>query len=78
MRKTMIGSVVAGFFILACDAQVSPEHTDNRPPNALAGLDQHVTLGDTVVLDGSQSNDPDEEAHLSFLWSLLYSFLIYL
>jgi uncharacterized membrane protein len=44
----------------------------NVPPNAGAGEDQRVSLGDEVVLDGTASNDPDEGPEdLSFTWSFV-------
>ena len=39
----------------------------NQPPTANAGLDQSVTVGDTVTLDGS-GTDPDGES-LSYAWT---------
>nr|BAL59200.1 cell surface protein [Candidatus Acetothermum autotrophicum] len=39
----------------------------NRPPVADAGPDQTVTVGATVQLDGSRSNDPDGDK-LSYSW----------
>lgn len=42
----------------------------NRPPVADAGPDQTVTVGDTVVLDGGGSRDPDGD-DLSFAWSFV-------
>ena len=41
----------------------------NRAPIAAAGPDQPVTTGDTVMLDGSGSSDPDGDA-LTYSWSL--------
>ena len=42
----------------------------NIPPVADAGIDQEVTLGNTVFLDGSGSNDPDLGPNaLSYSWS---------
>jgi len=41
----------------------------NNPPVANAGLDQNVTVNDTVILDGSGSTDADGDA-LTYLWSL--------
>ncbi len=41
----------------------------NQPPRANAGLDQTVTTGTTVVLDGSGSIDPDGDP-LTYLWQL--------
>lgn len=42
----------------------------NSPPDADAGLDRTVTVGQTVVLDGSASTDPDGDA-LAFAWTIL-------
>jgi len=41
----------------------------NNPPVANAGPDQNVSVGDTVVLDGSGSTDADGDA-LTYGWSL--------
>ena len=42
----------------------------NVPPNAVAGQDQTVPVGETAVLDGSLTQDPDGgPAPLSFNWS---------
>ena len=41
----------------------------NNPPVANAGLDENVTVSDTVTLDGSGSTDADGDA-LTYLWSL--------
>ncbi|MDX2410373.1 MAG: PKD domain-containing protein [Woeseiaceae bacterium] len=41
----------------------------NNPPVADAGLDQNVTVGDTVTLDGSGSSDADSDP-LTYSWSL--------
>jgi hypothetical protein len=44
--------------------------TPNVAPNANAGPDQNVFTGETVYLDGSGSNDPDNGPEpLSYLWS---------
>ncbi|HEX2042258.1 MAG TPA: PKD domain-containing protein, partial [Acidimicrobiales bacterium] len=44
--------------------------TANRPPVADAGADAAVTVGDTVVLDGTGSSDPDGDP-LTYSWRLL-------
>ena len=41
----------------------------NNPPVANAGLDENVTVNDTVTLDGSGSTDADGDT-LTYLWSL--------
>jgi PKD repeat protein len=65
-----------GFELIAHDGQVDSEPDtvtvtafDNvAPPNARAGNDQHVLTGAPVLLDGSQSTDPND-LPLSFAWS---------
>lgn len=41
----------------------------NNPPVALAGSDQNVAIGASVMLDGSASSDPDGDL-LSYSWTL--------
>jgi len=44
--------------------------TINVPPTAKAGSDQTAAAGDTVVLDGSASNDPDSAPEaITFTWT---------
>ena len=46
--------------------------TPNVPPNANAGADMTIYLGDTAVLDGSASNDPDNRPQtLTYSWSFV-------
>jgi hypothetical protein len=46
--------------------------TPNVPPNANAGADITINLGDTAVLNGSASNDPDHGPEpLTYLWSFV-------
>lgn len=40
----------------------------NQAPNSVAGASQTVAPGDNVVLNGSQSNDPDGD-RLTYVWS---------
>lgn len=50
--------------------RVDDPDTPNEPPVADAGADQIIRLGDTAMLDGGDSSDP-EGASLSFAWALL-------
>ena len=44
----------------------------NVPPNANAGADMTINLGDTAILDGSASSDPDQGPQpLGYLWSFV-------
>ncbi|MDP1825519.1 MAG: PKD domain-containing protein [Archangium sp.] len=45
-----------------------PPNPTNRAPTALAGADRGVTVGTSVMLDGSGSSDPDGDM-LNFSWS---------
>jgi hypothetical protein len=42
----------------------------NHSPTALAGDDQYIHMGDTVILDGSGSEDLDNDP-LTYLWELV-------
>ena len=66
MRKIapnlFIISVAGIIFILSCKKERSCEGCidGNKPPIAIAGPDQAITLpSDSILLDGSASNDPD-------------------
>ncbi len=41
----------------------------NRPPTANAGQDQFPIEGNTVMLDGTGSSDPDEKDMLAYAWT---------
>jgi uncharacterized protein YkwD len=48
----------------------TPPASDNQSPTATISGVQSATSGETLILDGSASNDPDEDT-LSYLWSQL-------
>ena len=52
------------------DIRVRIKHVPppNKPPVANAGLDQTVNAGDTVMLDGTKSRDPDGNNITSYFW----------
>lgn len=47
---------------------IAPPSVTNTPPIANAGADQNVSIGATVNLDGSGSNDPNGDG-LTYAWS---------
>ncbi|MGJ8669608.1 MAG: PKD domain-containing protein [Oceanococcus sp.] len=50
--------------------QLTDPSSNNAAPIAQAGADQLITLGQSVVLSGAASSDPDGDS-LSFAWTLL-------
>ena len=47
---------------------------DNLPPEAVAGSDQSIRVGDTVFLDGSESFDDNTDSlQLNYAWSIVQS-----
>ncbi|HMA61060.1 MAG TPA: PKD domain-containing protein, partial [bacterium] len=56
--------------LMNCDLNDLTEPEDNEPPTARAGSDQEVSLGDSVILDASDSFDPNQDV-LSYEWTLL-------
>ncbi|PLX90143.1 MAG: hypothetical protein C0619_09995, partial [Desulfuromonas sp.] len=53
----------------ASDAVIITAATPNSPPVADAGVDQSVSTGATVTLDGSGSSDPDDADSLTYKWT---------
>jgi ELWxxDGT repeat protein len=67
---TVLGTFTATLTV--SDGRLSPGATvvvtiANRPPQAAAGSDQTIELGENVTLDGRGSSDPDGDA-LSYEW----------
>ena len=70
----MAGSYVIGLSLDHKTVDFNNDHvvitlTENSPPTASAGIDQTVSVGDTVILNSSSSNDPDGNL-LGYSWSL--------
>jgi len=63
----VFGVRIMFFFFFLLLAGVSGVYAENTPPVADAGDDQTVNEGDTVILDGKDSNDPDGEI-VSYQW----------
>jgi len=57
---------LATFLLLGCSSPSAPP--PNAPPQAAAGPDQTLALGQQVLLDGSESTDP-EGAALTYQWT---------
>ena len=58
-------------FILLCSVLLSScNEENNSPPKAIAGVDQNQPRGSTVLLDGSNSSDPDNDS-LTYAWSFI-------
>jgi hypothetical protein len=63
--------LITGIVIfISCKKEHSCENCkDNKPPTAIAGPDQVITLPtDSVLLDGSSSSDPDGKIS-KWLWT---------
>ena len=61
-QKVTLAVAVAAFIFYSCKKETSCAGciNGNRPPIAVAGSDQNITLPiDSISLDGSASNDPD-------------------
>lgn len=71
-RGLWVAAVVVTVFSVSGCPQAGSGGGDNRggnsPPQADAGPDQGVTLGDTVSLDGSGSSDSESES-LTAVWA---------
>src|SRR5688572_15350892 len=64
--------LIGVLFIVACKKETSCEGCEaknNKPPIAIAGLDQGITLPtDSVLLNGNSSSDPDGKISV-WLWT---------
>jgi RHS repeat-associated protein len=67
---TYVGALVVDDGEYASDPDTVTISTLNSRPSADAGADQSVETGDTAILDGTGSSDPDLDP-LTFNWSLL-------
>ncbi|WP_295417705.1 PKD domain-containing protein [Sulfurovum sp.] len=74
---TLLASLLMIFALNACDLSGDGKDgthslrnllNEGQPPVANAGIDQSAVAGDTVVLDGSKSYDPDGTIE-SYVWS---------
>lgn len=78
VRPTFVADLAGRYVVrlVVSDGQlVSPPDTvtlttENTLPVAAAGPDQHIAVGETVMLDGSGSTDVDGDA-LTFVWALV-------
>lgn len=73
--KKLIFVIFLAFFVLvtfqSClDEIVGTEEDDNTPPVAVVDSDMEITIGEEVILDGSDSYDPDEDK-LTYKWEFL-------
>ena len=74
LKYTLIGLLLEVLIYISCKKEHSCENCDNnssinKPPIAVAGPDQVITLPtDSVSLDGNASSDPDGTIS-SFLWT---------
>ncbi|ALO43768.1 YHYH protein [Pseudoalteromonas phenolica] len=69
-----VSIIFLSFLLLACggssnDDTSTSDELNNTAPNADAGSDQSIALGNTISLDASNSNDADGDT-LTFSWSL--------
>ncbi len=70
VRVAAVNAVGTGTYASPSTTADTPmSGTPNRPPTANAGLDQTVSPGATVTLDGSRSSDPDSGDTLGYTWT---------
>lgn len=70
LNGTYIVQLVVSDGIQNSDPDTVLVSTINSRPVANAGLDQSVSVGDTVTLDGRQSSDPDGDV-ITYRWTLI-------
>lgn len=63
---------IAFALLVACISCSSRTHGPNSGPVAISDADRSVTTGQSIVLDGSLSYDPDGD-QLSYEWSIVFS-----
>jgi predicted phosphodiesterase len=68
MSKDVTGKIHFEYAVTRDGAIGPPPPPDNKPPIANAGLDQIVKPKTTVMLNGSQSTDPDGTILQSYKW----------
>jgi hypothetical protein len=69
----LIPYIIAGGICISCKKETSCEgcKENNKPPTAIAGLDQVITLPtDSISLDGRSSSDPDGTISV-WLWTII-------
>ncbi len=69
---TSIGLAISLTLLSGCggDAADTPSESKNQAPIALAGTNQYVNQGDTVILDGANSFDKDGDI-IRYQWSFI-------
>ncbi len=79
-QRSFLATAGAGAFVVqltatdpagASSTDTMVVDTVNAAPVANAGLDQAVTIGSPVMLDGAGSSDPDRD-EISFRWALVH------
>ena len=63
-------AVLGVFCLSACAEDGTLFGSSNHPPRADAGADRQVAVGDTVHLDGANSDDPDGDP-IEYAWDLV-------
>ena len=79
MKKTIYTLIMSLFILLfySCGSDNNSGTSINQAgknlrPIAVAGDNQTVFVGDSVLLDGSNSYDPDKNYPLNYNWQIIY------